>query len=99
MQPTMIFRARTPLIRFLGKRSTPANLDHSVRPHPQSPGSLPQSFLNRSSGARQSSTNLSKGDIAPKEGQYFDRNELPARFRRLKMTAEEMEAVEMGGAF
>lgn len=29
----------------------------------------------------------------------FDRNDLPARFGRLKMTPEEMEVIEAGGAF
>ncbi|KAK7948456.1 hypothetical protein PG997_001000 [Apiospora hydei] len=35
---------RTPLIRFLGRHSAPANIDHSPQPHPASPtGSLPGS--------------------------------------------------------
>ncbi|SPO05603.1 related to mitochondrial ribosomal protein [Cephalotrichum gorgonifer] len=36
---------RTPMIRFLGRRTIPANIDHTPQPHPQSPtGTLPQGF-------------------------------------------------------
>ncbi|KAK8107568.1 ribosomal protein YMR-31- mitochondrial [Apiospora kogelbergensis] len=36
---------RTPLIRFVGRHSAPANIDHSPQPHPASPtGSLPANF-------------------------------------------------------
>ncbi|KAH7320268.1 hypothetical protein B0I35DRAFT_478528 [Stachybotrys elegans] len=36
---------RTPLIKFLGPRTIPANIDHSPQPHPASPdGKLPESF-------------------------------------------------------
>ncbi|KAL2192330.1 hypothetical protein P885DRAFT_47939 [Corynascus similis CBS 632.67] len=41
---------RTPSIRFIGKRTIPASIDHSPQPHPASPtGSLPPSFTNGSS--------------------------------------------------
>jgi len=41
---------RTPSIRFLGKRTIPASIDHSPQPHPASPtNSLPASFTNGSS--------------------------------------------------
>ncbi|KAK4245988.1 hypothetical protein C7999DRAFT_33618 [Corynascus novoguineensis] len=41
---------RTPSIRFIGKRTIPASIDHSPKPHPASPtGSLPPSFTNGSS--------------------------------------------------
>ncbi|KAK4161719.1 hypothetical protein QBC43DRAFT_217119 [Cladorrhinum sp. PSN259] len=41
---------RVPSIRFIGKRSVPAQLDHSRQPHPQSPThSLPASFTSGSS--------------------------------------------------
>ncbi|CAN8104508.1 unnamed protein product [Discula destructiva] len=36
--------------------------------------------------------------IAPAKGFYFDRDELPARFRRPVWSAEEIEAIESGGA-
>jgi len=38
------------------------------------------------------------GPIAPPKGVFFDRNELPARFRRAPLTAAEIELVETGGA-
>lgn len=36
--------------------------------------------------------------IKPANGMFFDRDELPARFRRRVWSAEEIEAVESGGA-
>lgn len=36
--------------------------------------------------------------ITPAKGMFFDRDELPARFRRRVWSAEEIEAVESGGA-
>ncbi|KAI0804841.1 hypothetical protein F5Y07DRAFT_395412 [Xylaria sp. FL0933] len=37
---------RTPLIRFIGKREIPSNIDHTPHPHPASPtGSLPTGFV------------------------------------------------------
>jgi len=38
------------------------------------------------------------GAVKPKEGEFFDRDELPARFRRTVMSQAEIEAVESGGA-
>lgn len=38
------------------------------------------------------------GPVAPPKGVFFDRNELPARFRRAPLTAAEIELVETGGA-
>ncbi|EEH08850.1 conserved hypothetical protein [Histoplasma capsulatum var. duboisii H88] len=40
----------------------------------------------------------SLGSVEPKKGEYFDRNELPERFRRLTWSQEEIDAVETGGA-
>ncbi|KAK4132208.1 hypothetical protein BT67DRAFT_386234 [Trichocladium antarcticum] len=41
---------RTPSIRFIGKRTIPASIDHSPQPHPASPThSLPPSFTSASS--------------------------------------------------
>ncbi|KAI1480842.1 hypothetical protein K445DRAFT_64507 [Daldinia sp. EC12] len=114
---------RTPLIRFIGKRSIPENVDHTPQPHPASPsGALPSSFGNGNSHASfssyrdhaqqhgplrktigaaggigaQSAAHL--GPVEPPKGVYFDRNELPERFRRTPLTAAEIEAVETGGA-
>ncbi|KAI1214412.1 uncharacterized protein F4807DRAFT_127356 [Annulohypoxylon truncatum] len=120
---------RTPLIRFIGKRSIPEHVDHTPHPHPASPsGALPAGFGSGSgsnsnshpsfssyrdhaqqhgplrktiSGAAngigaQSASHL--GPVEPPKGVYFDRNELPERFRRVPLTAAEIEAIETGGA-
>ncbi|KAB8070237.1 hypothetical protein BDV29DRAFT_181301 [Aspergillus leporis] len=106
--------ARTPLIRFLGRRSVPQSVDHSPRPHPASPsGALPDSFavyrvkaqqhgpLGRASfaqGAIGRNTGSSLGPVQPKQGEFFDRVDLPSRFHRLPWTEAEIEAIETGGA-
>lgn len=38
------------------------------------------------------------GPVAAPKGQFFDRSELPARFRRAPIDLAEIEAVESGGA-
>jgi small subunit ribosomal protein YMR-31 len=38
------------------------------------------------------------GSVQPKEGEVWDRNELPKRFRRTVFSEAEMEAIESGGA-
>lgn len=38
------------------------------------------------------------GSVNPKEGEFWDRNELPKRFRRTVYSDAEMEAIESGGA-
>ncbi|EXJ77496.1 hypothetical protein A1O3_09722 [Capronia epimyces CBS 606.96] len=38
------------------------------------------------------------GPVEPKDGEYFDRNDLPKRFWRAQWTEEEIEAVNSGGA-
>lgn len=38
------------------------------------------------------------GPVEPGKGLYFDRDELPARFRRTILSAEEIEVIESGGA-
>lgn len=40
----------------------------------------------------------SLGPVQPKLGEYFDRSELPERFRRMPWTEAEIEAIETGGA-
>ncbi|KAL4930631.1 alpha-ketoglutarate dehydrogenase subunit KGD4 [Aspergillus undulatus] len=116
MRATFALRnaARTPLIRFVGKRSVPQSVDHTPRAHPASPtGVLPDSFaayrakaqqhgpLGRASftqGSVGRTPGASLGPVQPKEGQFFDRAELPARFHRLPYSAAEIEAIETGGA-
>ncbi|CAI7606056.1 hypothetical protein PCG10_007192 [Penicillium crustosum] len=105
--------ARTPLIRFVGKRTVPQSIDHSPRVHPASPtGSLPDSFatyrakaqqhgpLGRSSfnGTIGGNSGASLGPIKPQAGEFFDRAELPSRFGRLPWTQAEIDAIETGGA-
>ncbi|KAA8644838.1 hypothetical protein EYZ11_010597 [Aspergillus tanneri] len=116
MRATVSLRtaARTPLIRFVGRRSVPQSVDHTPRPHPASPsGILPDSFaayrskaqqhgpLSRASfapGAIGSNPGASLGPIQPRQGEFFDRVELPSRFHRLPWTEAEIEAIETGGA-
>ena len=38
------------------------------------------------------------GSVQPEKGMYFDRSELPARFRRAVISADEIDAIETGGA-
>lgn len=38
------------------------------------------------------------GSVQPKDGEYWDRSELPKRFRRTPWSDAEMEAIESGGA-
>ncbi|KAI5860345.1 hypothetical protein GGS23DRAFT_233614 [Durotheca rogersii] len=119
---------RTPLIRFVGKRKIPENVDHTPRPHPAAPTTaLPGSFgdsngnshssfstyrqhaqqlgpLRKTIGASHGGHGIgtqpasSLGPITPPKGVYFDRNQLPERFRRVPLSAAEIEAIETGGA-
>lgn len=160
MRPSLVLKAshaRTPLIKFLGKRTTPSKLvmlsfslqaaaanaltesvDHTPQPHPASPThQLPESFANYrqqaqqhgplggqqhngKSKASQMSVNQALkatavggpmtygaiggtpgrklGPIEAKEGEFFDRSELPRRFQRRPWTDEEMDAITSGGA-
>lgn len=38
------------------------------------------------------------GSVTPKQGEFWDRNDLPTRFQRLVWSDAEMEAIESGGA-
>ncbi|KAH6674508.1 hypothetical protein B0J14DRAFT_42848 [Halenospora varia] len=113
---------RTPMIKFLGKRTLPASIDHTPHAHPASPShELPADFTNKNSSPSFSSyrqkaiqhgplgrssngegvgsiSGASLGAVAPVKGQYFDRNELPARFRRSPIDLSEIDAIETGGA-
>jgi len=117
---------RTPMIKFLGKRSIPSSVDHSPHAHPMSPThKLPEGFGSPSTAGSFSSyrqqaqqhgplarsihtetadssvgaqSGYSLGSVAPAKGEFFDRNELPARFRRIPYSEMEIEAIETGGA-
>ncbi|KAF2718609.1 hypothetical protein K431DRAFT_287492 [Polychaeton citri CBS 116435] len=121
-----LWQHRQPLIKFLGRRTTPTKVDHTPHAHPASPSNeLPESFAqyrNRvqshgplggqrsasSAAAPAAASNVtgriggqsgrSLGPVEPKQGQFWDRNELPQRFRRTPWSLAEIEAVESGGA-
>ncbi|KAF1960146.1 hypothetical protein CC80DRAFT_286770 [Byssothecium circinans] len=108
----ILHQGRQPMIRFLGKRSTPSKIDHAPQAHPASPThSLPESFASYRQKAQQhgplnqtnnagigSSSGSSLGPVEAGKGNFFDRSELPQRFQRLSWTQAEIEAVESGGA-
>ncbi|KAF2635132.1 hypothetical protein P280DRAFT_523421 [Massarina eburnea CBS 473.64] len=115
MNATKILQqGRQPMIRFLGKRTTPSTIDHTPKVHPASPThSLPESFASYRQKAQQhgplnqtnkfstgigSSSGSSLGPIEAGKGSFFDRSELPQRFQRLSWSQAEIEAVESGGA-
>ncbi|KAK5651575.1 hypothetical protein OQA88_11848 [Cercophora sp. LCS_1] len=114
---------RTPSIRFIGKRTIPASVDHSPQPHPASPtGSLPTSFtqsshtsfssyrdhaqqfgplrktINPATAGIGGQAGANLGPVSPPKGMFFDRNDLPARFHRVPLSMDEIEAIETGGA-
>lgn len=154
-----LLQHRQPMIRFLGKRSTPkgtlefqcpqkcelrrslaAEVDHSPHAHPEAPDhKLPDSFAqyrNRAiqhgplggqqaqqQPAQSQSPSQAKnpaystssaamqpygaigghsgkqlGSVQPAPGEAWDRDELPARFRRRPWSEAEIEAVDTAGA-
>ncbi|KAI2602337.1 hypothetical protein GGR54DRAFT_527877 [Hypoxylon sp. NC1633] len=68
----------------------------SYRDHAQQHGPLRKTIGVGSGIGAQPAAHL--GSVAPPKGVFFDRNELPERFRRMPLTAAEIEAVETGGA-
>ena len=132
---------RTPMIKFLGKRSIPcklihliyptnlqtnkyiASVDHTPHAHPASPThELPADFTSHKSSSSASFSSYRQqaqqhgplgraktgeiggvsghelGPVTPAKGEFFDRNELPARFRRTRIDLAEIDAIETGGA-
>ncbi|KAF6807692.1 ribosomal protein ymr-31 [Colletotrichum musicola] len=65
----------------------------SYRDHAQQHGPL-----QRSIGGIGGTSGNQMGSVAPPSGVFFDRSELPARFRRQPIDLAEIEAVESGGA-
>jgi len=49
-------------------------------------------------GAIGGHTGHSLGNVDPPEGMYFDRSELPQRFRRTPWSQAEIDAIDTGGA-
>ncbi|KAF7542548.1 hypothetical protein G7Z17_g11474 [Cylindrodendrum hubeiense] len=55
LRQAAVHAERTPLIKFIGPRTIPANIDHTPKPHPASPtGSLPEDFTLYGSGSASS---------------------------------------------
>lgn len=68
----------------------------SYRQKAQQHGPLGRSAA--SDGTLGSLSGHSLGPVTPAKGEYFDRNELPARFRRAPIDLAEIDAIETGGA-
>lgn len=55
LRQAAVHAERTPLIKFVGPRSIPSNIDHTPKPHPASPvGKLPESFTLYGNGSASS---------------------------------------------
>lgn len=63
-----------------------------------SSGGAASSGSAQSYGAVGGSSGRQLGSVQPKEGEVWDRNQLPKRFRRTLYSEAEMEAIESGGA-
>ncbi|KAG2734887.1 hypothetical protein G9P44_002893 [Scheffersomyces stipitis] len=83
---------RVPLIKFIGgPHLAPKNVSSAVKAHPMAPnGQIP-------SGAAVS-TYFNSNPIEPKEGEFFSRSQLSARFRYKAPKDLEIEDVLSGGA-
>ncbi|KAF4993888.1 hypothetical protein FDECE_13286 [Fusarium decemcellulare] len=71
LRQAAVHAERTPLIKFLGPRTIPANVDHSPQPHPASPvGKLPESWSGYGNGdaASRHKTFSSYRDAAQQHG-------------------------------
>ncbi|RFU36180.1 Oxoglutarate dehydrogenase (succinyl-transferring), partial [Scytalidium lignicola] len=69
----------------------------SYRQQAQQHGPLARSVARSNAGIGAASGHL-LGPVDPSKGVYFDRNELPARFRRTPLEMAEIDAIETGGA-
>ncbi|EFX06684.1 hypothetical protein CMQ_7005 [Grosmannia clavigera kw1407] len=70
----------------------------SYRDHVQQFGPLRKTIRSLEERGIGGSSGHELGTVAPSVGEVFDRNDLPARFRRAPLSAAEIEAVETGGA-
>ncbi|KAJ9133786.1 hypothetical protein NKR19_g8904 [Coniochaeta hoffmannii] len=68
----------------------------SYRDHAQQFGPLRKTIKSADGIGGHSAREL--GPVEPPKGYAFDRNELPARFRRAPLTMAEIEVIESGGA-
>lgn len=93
---------RVPLIRFIGKRSIPSTLDHSLKAHPEGPGELPSSFAQyRQSAQTHGPLARSSSTSSPAESGsvYLSVADLPKRFHYSQLSEAELENINSGGAF
>ncbi|KAI9708020.1 MAG: hypothetical protein M1820_004224 [Bogoriella megaspora] len=110
-----LLQHRQPMIKFVGRRTLPSQIDHTPHAHPASPSaSLPDSFatyrqkaqqhgplnqtLSMHTGSIGGHSGHSLGPVGAGKGEAFDRNELPARFRRTPWSQAEIDAIDSGGA-
>ncbi|KAI9715965.1 MAG: hypothetical protein M1812_005599 [Candelaria pacifica] len=71
----------------------------SYRQNAQQHGPLGRKTVSPSGiGAIGGHAGSSLGPVEPAKGQYFDRSELPARFRATPWSQDEIDAIETGGA-
>ncbi|PQE23901.1 hypothetical protein CJF32_00006711 [Rutstroemia sp. NJR-2017a WRK4] len=101
---------RTPMIKFLGKRSIPSSPTHELpkgfaeaqssfsayRQNAQQHGPLGRSA--RKDGSIGALPGKALGPVEPAKGEFWDRNELPSRFHRTRIDLAEIDAIETGGA-
>ncbi|CAN6639875.1 alpha-ketoglutarate dehydrogenase subunit 4, mitochondrial [Trichomonascus vanleenenianus] len=101
MRPTQI-TLRTPLIRFLGKRTFP-EVDHTPRVHPASPyKELPPSFTSFAAYRKNAQTHGPLGGkgrpIEAAPGEFFARRDLPPRLQYKGFSDAEIDNINSGGA-
>lgn len=70
----------------------------SYRQQAQQHGPLGRTVYRSADGSFGSLPGQALGPVAPAKGEYFDRNELPPRFRRTPYSQAEIDAIETGGA-
>lgn len=93
MRPTQATQKFTPLIKFLGKRSTPKNVDHTPKVHPLSGmKTLPASFGTSSAGGS------SNGGSSSGSAVIDSILDLPSKFQTPKISESELEQVNSGAA-
>lgn len=68
------------------------------RQRSQQYGPLQKTWARTNEGGIGGASGAALPSIEPAKGFFFDRDELPARFRRNTWTVEEIEAIESGGA-
>jgi len=111
MRVTIITRAshvHKPLINFIGKRTWGAVESSSEpQPHPQAPENVVPKpvtdFKRYRANAQQHGPLARAGHFPSRQNNgepevVLDRDELPKRFRRMVLSAKEIEAIESGGA-